>query len=136
MSDNKNIVKGDRNIQAGRDINYFNGLNVSRKLKDHLLSIDENINSILPKKIISPRSNYTSQPFSSAKILESLVEIGIPIDVGIQVVESVRDKIPYLVEEVHNIDTSHIRKEVSNAISQFSNEAGSSPTELKAVMVC
>lgn len=55
MSGNK--VDGDRNIIAGRDVVILDDLSLSNKVRERLVTIDSEINTLLPERILSPTKN-------------------------------------------------------------------------------
>lgn len=117
---------GVGNIVAGRDISITLkelseqlGSDYSKLIENRLKEVDVKVNGLFPELVSSPRTKDKNASFSSKRMIASLGLLGIPIDVCLQVLESVIPEFEHIAGENDSLEASHIRRCVANALMKF-----------------
>jgi hypothetical protein len=109
-------IRGDRNLNAGNDIIIHEAQSLRDRIREQFVATDNRINAIIPRKILSPRRNFSLEAFSSEKLFTSLITIGILVEAAWQVTESLDQHLIQTISSSDVVTTAHIRKAVSAAI--------------------
>ncbi len=114
MSKDKIHIDGVGNIAAGGNVSISSGKSLPEQFRKKINEVDKKIEGMLPGgRLLAPTMNNTFQPFSSGKILTSLFHIGIPVEVGISVIDSLDKYLKKVIAGQPQITTAHVRKAVS-----------------------
>ncbi|HEX6749394.1 MAG TPA: hypothetical protein VF092_19015 [Longimicrobium sp.] len=109
-------ASGSGNILAGRDVFIVGETALLQRFAEQMTAIDNRINEVFPQKILSPTKNNTFEPFSSERLIRSLVQVGIPLTVAIAVAQELEPRLIDVVGADDVVTTAHIRKAVSKTI--------------------
>jgi hypothetical protein len=109
-------IRGDRNLNAGHDIIIHEAQSLKDRIREQFVSTDDRINALIPRKILSPRRNFSLEAFSSEKLFTSLITIGILVEAAWHVTESLDEHLVQIIRSADVVTTAHIRKAVSAAI--------------------
>lgn len=94
---------------------------ILNKLYELFKEEDKYINSQIPNGVETVKIGVTS-PFSSEKILSSLIKIGIPIEISVSVLEKVILEITSFIEKNKTLSTTNIRRIVSETIRKIESK--------------
>lgn len=105
------------------------------RFRERLDQINEEMNELIPGGVYSPRHEEEKEVFRSERILTSLVEMGMPIRLAVEVVENVSDPLRERARAEETFTTRDIRQAVWGAIYSLGRDGrGSSAVETWASM--
>ena len=110
---NKSIVYQCDNKNASLPIS-----DILNRLDELFKEEDQQINAQIPNGVKTVKIDVTC-PFSSEKILSSLIKIGMPIELSVKTLEKVIVEITLFIEKNKTLSTSDIRKIVSEIIRKM-----------------
>ncbi len=79
---------------------------------------DKSINSVIPNGVETIKTGEPTK-FRSARILSSLVKIGMPIELSVRTLETVIEEISTFVSKTESLSTKDIRRIVSSTIQKI-----------------
>lgn len=106
----KQLLTAQEEIK-NEDKNYV----VSSDLKTILKNIDSQVNEIIGA-VESPRHNFEKLTFKSNKIIRSLAAMGVPVEVGLKVLNMIIPALKDVTQSGEKLTTFHIRKAVAEAL--------------------
>lgn len=128
MNKQEVTASGNCSLAAGRDINIIlkelvelYRTDYRKLLEERLEEVDNIINGLFPNRVSSPRTKDKNAYFSSKRMISSLGLLGIPIDVSLQILESVIPEFEKISQHKDALEASDIRRCVANALMQYNN---------------
>ena len=131
---NKNLIKENSNLKGAlnkiktkiteekqNDSPVSSESDIKKILHQKIETINKSINSLFPEKVCSPRYP-DNKLFSSQLLINSLSSMGIPLDVSLDVLESSVPEIIGLKRQISQLETSHIRKAIANALYKLDQD--------------
>ncbi|HEX6369252.1 MAG TPA: hypothetical protein VF006_09985 [Longimicrobium sp.] len=122
MFTNKLTLDGDHSVLAGRDVIIMEQSGLLRRFAEQMAAIDARINTAFPQKILSPTKNNAFEPFSSERLVRSLVQVGIPVTAALAVAQELEPRLLEVAGSEDIVTTGHIRKAVSRTIYGMTTE--------------
>ncbi len=120
---NKNLIKENGRLKERIQRIEFKQKkeDIKTVIEEKIKEIDESINSLFPEKVYSPRFP-SNQLFSSQLLINSMMSMGIPLNVTLNVLESCIPEIIGLKRQVAQLETSHIRKAVASSLYKLDQD--------------